>query len=153
MATDRHARVAEATHCSNRGAYLRAENVPDDPPFNGDGIQMDCRPGGEIQIDGEPEFWTYPRSPTLVFSHLYREATGGHRGGPAGCALLPTILRKPGHILRDELIISLDPASRYDNAPSLAGTHGLNTGGRLQVRASSGTHVDGAMPRAVVQVR
>ena len=52
MATDRHARVAEATHCSNRGAYLRAENVPDDPPFNGDGIQMDCRPGGEIQIDG-----------------------------------------------------------------------------------------------------
>ncbi len=112
----------------------------------------DCRPGGEIQIAGEPAFWTCPRSPTLVFSHLYREATGGHWSGPVECALLPTNRRKPGQILRDEPSISLDPASRHDNAPSLAGTHGLNTGGRLQVRASRGTQVDDSVPRAVVQV-
>ena len=116
----------------------------------------DARPGGELHL---VLYWE-PLRPLdanyQVFNHLYDETSGtmwGQRDGAPACAMQPTVLWEPGHVVRDEYTIPIDPAIPAGDIPLLVGMYRLDDGERLPVRDPAGVPIGDAIPLEAIPVR
>jgi hypothetical protein len=113
----------------------------------------DVRPGGSIDLILYWEGLQPLEASYQVFNHLYDGTMWGQQDGTPGCALRPTTLWEPGHVVRDEYTIPIDPATPPDDVPLLVGMYRLDTEERLPVCDPNGTPIGDAIPLVVVTVR
>lgn len=88
-----------------------------------------------------------------VFTHLYDGELWAQHDGAPSCAMQPTTLWEPGHIVRDEHVIPIAPSTPAGDIPLLTGMYNLITKERLPVRSPSGEPLGDTIHLTTVSIK